>query len=328
LTTIKDLDPRKTAFVFPGQGSQTVGMGRDLANGFAAARGVFSRADEILGFGLSEIMWNGPVEALNDTVNTQPALFVHSLASYAVFTELFPGFRPALLAGHSLGELSALTAGEALAYSEAVRLVRRRGELMKQAGELHRGGMAAVLNLDIAVLEGICAEASTATEPVQVANDNSPGQIVISGANVAVERAMEMAKAAGARRVIPLAVSIAAHSKLMQPIQDEWNQAVAKAGLRDSKIPLIGNVEAATISSAAELAGDIQRQMQSRVRWTETIQVAGQAGVDTFVEVGTGSVLLGLVKRIAVNSKGYPLGTAADFAAFQAGGEAAAEPAV
>jgi [acyl-carrier-protein] S-malonyltransferase len=293
-------------------------MGRDLADAFAAARAVFAAADEILGFGLSEIMWNGPVEALNDTVNTQPALFVHSLASYAVFMDMFPGFRPALLAGHSLGELSALTAGEALPFSDAVQLVRSRGELMKHAGELNPGGMAAILNMDIAVLEGICAEASTATEPVQVANDNSPGQIVISGASPAVERVMERAKAAGARRVIPLAVSIAAHSKLMQPIQEEWNQAVAKAGLRDSTIPLIGNVEAGTISRAAELAGDIRRQMQSRVRWTETIQVARQAGVSTFVEVGTGSVLLGLVKRIAVDSTGIPLGTAADFEVLRA----------
>jgi [acyl-carrier-protein] S-malonyltransferase len=189
---------------------------------------------------------------------------------------------------------------------------------MKRAGELNPGGMAAILNMDLSVLEGICADASTAAEPVQVANDNCPGQVVISGARPAVDRAMEMAKSAGARRVIPLAVSIAAHSKLMQPIQDEWNQAVSEAGLRDCAIPLIGNVNAATISTATELAGDIQRQMQSRVRWTETVQAVANRGVDTFVEVGTGSVLLGLVKRIAPDSKGLTLGTAADFAALNA----------
>jgi [acyl-carrier-protein] S-malonyltransferase len=313
MTSLAELNPHKTAFVFPGQGSQAIGMGRDLAEAFPAARTVFSQADNTLGFALSEVMWNGPVEALNDTVNTQPALFLHSLAAFTVFRDLFPKVQPAILAGHSLGELSAITAGGALSLTTALRLVRRRGELMKRAGEVNPGGMAAILNLDIPTLEKICDSASTPEEAVQVANDNSPGQVVISGAKPAVERAMELAKGAGARRVIPLAVSIAAHSRLMGGIQDEWNAAVRGAGLRDSQIPLIGNVEARLISSGAELSQDIERQMQSRVRWTETILAARERGIETFVEVGTGTVLVGLIKRIAADAKGMPLGTAEDF---------------
>jgi len=318
MTTIKSLDPTTTALLFPGQGSQAVGMGRDLAESYAEARRVFQEADETLGFALSAVMWEGPVETLNDTINTQPALFVHSMASFTVLRSLFPEFQPALLAGHSLGELSALASGGALPFAEALRLVRRRGELMKRAGEISPGGMAAVLNVDVPTLEQICGKASTAGQPVQVANDNCPGQVVISGAKAAVERAMELSKAAGARRVIPLAVSIAAHSKLMSTIQAEWDAAVTAAGLRESAIPLVGNVDAAPISSGADLSRDIQRQMQSRVRWTESVRAARERGIKTYMEVGTGSVLLGLVKRIDSEAAVIPVGTAADFASLQA----------
>ena len=188
---------------------------------------------------------------------------------------------------------------------------------MKKAGEMNPGGMAATLNLDIPSLEKVCAEASRAGEPVQVANDNCPGQVVISGAKAAVERAMQGAKAAGAKRAIPLAVSIAAHSKLMDSIQNEWNEAVNAAGVKDAQIQIIGNVIAKSIQSAADLRADIQSQMQSRVRWTETIQLLAGQGITTFLEVGTGNVLLGLIRRINSSAIGYPLGNPTDYLALE-----------
>jgi [acyl-carrier-protein] S-malonyltransferase len=311
------LDPKTTAFVFPGQGSQIVGMGRDLAKQYPAAKEIFERANQILGFALSALMWDGPGAGLNDTINTQPALYVHSYAAFRVLTLLFPEFKASAFAGHSLGELSALSAAGALPFEAGLALVRKRGELMKRAGDEHPGGMAAILGLDIAALERVCAAASSGAEVVQVANDNCPGQVVISGAKAAVERALEGARAAGAKRAIPLAVSIAAHSPLMQSIQDEWNQAVAQAGLIDAEVPVIGNVGARVIKSRADLQKDIQMQMQSRVRWTATIQLLTGQGITTFVEVGTGNVLLGLIRRIVPSPSVFPLGTPADIEALQ-----------
>ncbi len=311
------LDSKTTAFVFPGQGSQTIGMGRELCEKYPAAKQIFEEADSILGFALSKIMWDGPEPDLNDTVNTQPALYVHSLAAFRAFSLLYPDFKPAAVAGHSLGELSALTAAGALAFDMGLRLVRKRGELMKQAGLKNPGSMAAVLNLDIPSLEKVCSEASSADEPVQVANDNCPGQVVISGAKAAVERAMVGAKAAGAKRAIPLAVSIAAHSKLMSSIQGEWDEAVNTSTMKDPELQIIGNVTADVIQTVGELRNDIRSQMQSRVRWTETIQLLIGRGITSFVEVGTGSVLLGLIRRINSSSSAYTLGTPIDFAALE-----------
>ncbi len=311
------LDSKTTAFVFPGQGSQTIGMGRELCEKYPAAKQIFEEADSIIGFALSKIMWNGPEPDLNDTVNTQPALYVHSLAAFRVFSLLYPDFKPAAVAGHSLGELSALTAAGAVAFDIGLRLVRRRGELMKQAGLKNPGSMAAVLNLDIPSLEKVCSEASSADEPVQVANDNCPGQVVISGAKAAVERALVGAKAAGAKRAIPLAVSIAAHSKLMSTIQDEWDEAVNTSMIKDPELQIVGNVTADVIRSAGELRTDIQSQMQSRVRWTETIQLLIGRDITSFVEVGTGNVLLGLIRRNNSSSSGYPLGNPTDFVALE-----------
>ncbi|MCB0117892.1 MAG: ACP S-malonyltransferase [Anaerolineales bacterium] len=311
------LDPKTTAFLFPGQGSQTVGMGKSLAEEHAIARETFSEADAILGFSLSELMWNGPDSDLNDTANTQPALFLHSIASYRTFSRLYPDFEPAALAGHSLGELSALTASGALSFEDGLRLVRKRGELMKRAGELSPGSMAAILGLDIPTLDKVCAEASTEGELVQVANDNCPGQVVISGAKPAVERSMVAAKSAGAKRALPLAVSIAAHSTLMASIQEEWNQAVDSVTMGEVKIPVIGNVQASVLKTADDARADIKAQMQSRVKWTDSVKLMENMGVRSFVEVGTGTVLGGLVKRIASDGTNYPLGNPQDFAALE-----------
>jgi [acyl-carrier-protein] S-malonyltransferase len=292
-------------------------MGKDLAETYPIARQLFDQADALLGFPLSSLMWNGPKEQLDDTLNTQPALYLHSIAAWTVFTHLFPHFKPAVLAGHSLGELSALTAAGALSFTDGLLLVRRRGELMQRAGEQNPGGMAAILGLDLPTLEQICAQASAPGETVQIANDNCPGQIVISGHTPALQRAIENAKAAGARRALPLAVSIAAHSPLMDTIQREWNAAIDACPLNAPLIPIISNVHARPMHTAEELRADLKAQMQSRVRWTESVQTMLEMGIQAFVEAGSGEVLLGLVKRIAPSASRFPLGTPADFQALQ-----------
>jgi [acyl-carrier-protein] S-malonyltransferase len=308
-----NLNPQTTAFVFPGQGSQTLGMGKDLAETYPIAREAFDEANSILGLALSDLMWNGPAEELNETINTQPALYVHSIAAWRTFAIQEREFRPATVAGHSLGELSALTASGALSFADGLRLVRTRGELMKRAGERNPGGMAAILGVDIPTLDKVCAEASTANEIVQVANDNCPGQVVISGHKAALERAIAGAKAAGAKRALALQVSIAAHSPLMDSIQAEWNAAVDGCAIEKPTIPVVGNVHAKAMLTADELRADIKAQMQSRVRWTESVQLMQMNGIQAYVEAGNGEVLLGMIKRIDPNAARIPLGNPKDF---------------
>jgi [acyl-carrier-protein] S-malonyltransferase len=310
------LNPQSTAFVFPGQGSQAVGIGKELSETYPIAREIFDQADSILEFSISSLMWNGPAEELNETINTQPALYVHSVAAWRTFTLHDRDFKPATVAGHSLGELSALTASGALSFQDGLRLVRTRGELMKRAGELNPGGMAAMLGLDIPTLDKVCAEASTEGEIVQVANDNCPGQVVISGHKPALERAIAGAKAAGAKRAVALQISIAAHSPLMASIQDDWNAAVDACLIEKPQIPVVGNVHAKPMLTADELRVDIKAQMQSRVRWTESVQLMQLNGIQAYVEAGSGDVLLGMIKRIDPAAVRIPLGTPKDFIAL------------
>jgi len=303
---------QQVAFVFPGQGSQFVKMGQDLANAFPAARLIYEQADDLLHISLSKLSWEGPEAELNDTVNTQPALYIHSAAVLAVLSEIHPGFQAMCVAGHSMGELSALLASGALGFADGLKLVRSRGELMKKAGEISPGSMAAILGLDIPTLEEICLQASMGEEIVQVANDNCPGQVVISGSSAAIQRAIELANQAGARRAIALAVSIAAHSPLMAHVQVDFNHAVANTPIQDPRVPLIGNVTAAPLNDAGAIRRDLQAQLSSRVRWTESVQQMAGMGVTAFFEIGSGSVLGGLIKRIDRNLPCFSVGTPAD----------------
>jgi [acyl-carrier-protein] S-malonyltransferase len=307
------MSAKQIAFLFPGQGSQKLGMGADLAEAFPIAKATFEEANQILGLSISQLAWEGPEDELNDTANTQPALMVHSVAALRLLTDQFPQLNPEAVAGHSMGELSALVAAGALPFADALRLVRTRGELMKQAGQDSPGGMAAILGLGIPGVENLCASSSSEDEVVQVANDNCPGQVVISGHRAAVDRAVANAKEAGAKRALPLAVSIAAHSPLMLSIETEFMAAVEAAPITDPRIPIVGNVQASTLQSAQAIREDLNAQLNARVRWTESVQAMLAMGIDTFIEIGSGSVLLNLVKRIDRASTRIALGNPEDF---------------
>lgn len=285
------------ALVFPGQGSQYVGMGRGLWNASAKARELFTIADDTLSYRLSGLCFEGPEAELRETANAQPAILVVSIAAFTLLREAAEGeLSPRFVAGHSLGEFSALVAAGALSFADALRLVRRRGELMSAAGQARPGTMAAVLGLDDGEVEAACAEAAFAGIVV-VANYNSAGQTVISGEPAAVERAGEIAKAKGARRVIPLPVSGAFHSPLMEPALEPFRRAVAECRIADPRWPVVGNVGARPLDSADEVRRELGGQLVSPVRWARSIEYMAEEGTGLFVEVGPGQVLAGLIKR-------------------------------
>lgn len=292
--------PSSFALLFPGQGSQVVGMARDLTKQFASARAAMAEADDVLGFGLSALCFDGPEDLLTDTVNAQPALMAASVAALRAIAEAIPGLpAPVAMAGHSMGQYSALVAAGSLSYADGLRLVRERGRLMKAAGERSPGGMAAILGLEIDVVDALCAEARASTAGiVQVANDNCPGQIVISGDNQALEEAMRRLTAAGARKVVRLAVSIAAHSPLMAPAAAELQQAIGAVEITPPSAPVIGNVHARPLPTVDAIRADLVAQLTASVRWTESMRYLAGLGVATVIEVGSGDVLSNLMKRI------------------------------
>lgn len=309
------LEGKKLAFVFPGQGSQAVGMGKDLAGNFPAAADIFARADKALGRSISDMCFNGPEEELTRTLNTQPALYTTSVAAYEVMKSM--GFAPCICAGHSVGEYAALYVAGAFGFEDGLRLVQERARLMNETAEANPGAMAAILGLSPEQVEEVVARAADAGIVV-AANFNSPIQTVISGEAGAVKRASEIAAESGAKRVVPLAVSGAFHSPLMQPAADAMLEALRGAAVNDLTVPVVANYTAQCEISADEVRVNLSKQITGSVRWVESVNSMLDAKAEVFIELGSGSVIAGLIKRIAKDAVVYSVGDKASLEALNA----------
>ncbi|MEP0943491.1 MAG: ACP S-malonyltransferase [Rhizobiaceae bacterium] len=297
------------ALTFPGQGSQAIGMGKELAEAFPESKAVFEEVDEALGQNLTKIIWEGPDDELTSTVNAQPALMAVSMAALrALEAQGFEVTTAAYVAGHSLGEYSALAAAHALSIADTAKLLRIRGEAMQQAVPVGVGAMAAIIGLEQAQVEAACSDASQADNACQIANDNGGGQLVISGHKEAVERAMDTCKEAGAKRALPLPVSAPFHSTLMQPAAERMAEALETVDIKPTIVPLVCNVLAAPISHPADIKKRLVEQVTGRVRWAESVQYMHSEGVGQVWEIGSGKVLTGLARRIERGLAGSAIG--------------------
>ena len=288
---------KKFAMVFPGQGSQTVGMLAELAGDYPIVQETFKQASEVLGYDLWQLVQEGPAEELNKTWQTQPALLTASVAVYRVWQQKYPALKPEVMAGHSLGEYSALVCAGVLDFQDAVKLVELRGKLMQQAVPEGTGAMYAIIGLDNEAIINACKQAEQG-EVVSAVNFNSPGQVVIAGAKAAVERAAALCKEAGAKRALPLAVSVPSHCALMKPAADQLSVSLESITLKAPTVSVLNNVDVKAETDADAIRNALVRQLYSPVRWTETVEKMSHSGVEVLVEIGPGKVLNGLTKRI------------------------------
>jgi [acyl-carrier-protein] S-malonyltransferase len=288
----------KIAFVFPGQGSQSVGMGRDLYDNFDEVKRLYDEASEILGYDVADLSFNGPADELNKTFRTQPCLLAASIAAYKALT--LKNITPSAVAGHSLGEYSALVAAGSISFRDAVRITEIRGRIMQDAVPEGKGLMAAILGLDRKIVDEICGKIAGY---VSAANYNCPGQIVISGEKAAVEEAMNMAKEKGAKRALPLAVSVPSHCELMEDAGKRFEGALKEIEIKDAQVPFVNNVEAKFVSNAEDIRKSLVMQLSRSVLWEDCIKTITSSGISTFIETGPGKVLSGLIKRIDASAK-------------------------